>query len=169
MTNLSDDEQLAKAIRIAAKCHEEQHDKNGAPYVLHPLRMLQRAIAGGQPRSVQIVAVLHDVVEDSEEYKPTSAGLEKLKNQHFSHEICQALEHVTKREAEEKDYDQFVNRICQAEGVSGRIARRVKLLDLEDNMDILRYGNLTEKTFKRLQRYHDARKKVLAAIELRDC
>jgi len=51
---------LAKAIAIAARAHLLQQDKAGAPYVLHPLRLMVTALG----ESAQIAAVLHDVVED---------------------------------------------------------------------------------------------------------
>jgi (p)ppGpp synthase/HD superfamily hydrolase len=164
--SLNEDEQLAAAIRIASSCHEMQYDKNGAPYVLHPLRMLNRAIVGGQSRSIQIVAVLHDALEDC----PDQWTQEELAKAGFSSVVRDALDHVTKRpdEAGKEQYFRFVDRICKAEGEAGRVARRVKLLDLEDNMDILRYGSVDEKVFHRLKRYHDAHKKVLAAIAAKD-
>ncbi len=54
---------LACAITIAAQAHETQLDKADAPYILHPLRMMARA----QSLPEQVVAVLHDVVEDGGE------------------------------------------------------------------------------------------------------
>jgi GTP diphosphokinase / guanosine-3',5'-bis(diphosphate) 3'-diphosphatase len=33
---------LKKAIQIAVKAHAGQKDKAGAPYILHPLRMMMR-------------------------------------------------------------------------------------------------------------------------------
>ena len=33
---------LGKAIAIAAQAHQDQYDKAGAPYILHPLRMMLR-------------------------------------------------------------------------------------------------------------------------------
>ena len=53
---------LERAIEIAAATHAGQTDKGGAPYILHPLRVMLRVALGAQ----QIVAVLHDVVEDSD-------------------------------------------------------------------------------------------------------
>ena len=53
---------LERAIEIAAATHAGQTDKGGAPYILHPLRVMLRVARGAQ----QIVAVLHDVVEDSD-------------------------------------------------------------------------------------------------------
>lgn len=52
---------LERAIEIVAKAHTGQHDKAGQPYILHPLRVMLRV----QGDSERIVAVLHDVVEDT--------------------------------------------------------------------------------------------------------
>jgi (p)ppGpp synthase/HD superfamily hydrolase len=51
---------LERAIAIAAEAHAGQVDKAGAPYVLHPLRMMLTLSSNAE----RIVAVLHDVVED---------------------------------------------------------------------------------------------------------
>ena len=53
---------LARAVAIAAIAHHDQVDKAHAPYILHPIRLMMR----GQTIEEQIVAVLHDVVEDSD-------------------------------------------------------------------------------------------------------
>jgi guanosine-3',5'-bis(diphosphate) 3'-pyrophosphohydrolase len=49
---------LDRAIAIAAEAHAGQSDKAGAPYVLHPLRVMLRVATNDE----RIVAVLHDVV-----------------------------------------------------------------------------------------------------------
>jgi len=51
---------LERAIAIAAEGHAGQLDKAGAPYVLHPLRLMLAV----KTLDERIVAVLHDVVED---------------------------------------------------------------------------------------------------------
>ena len=51
---------LERAIEIAARAHAGQTDKGGAPYVLHPLRVMLQL----RDPVAQIAAVLHDVVED---------------------------------------------------------------------------------------------------------
>ena len=163
MPQTNDDALLAHAITIAAAAHKKQYDKNGAPYILHPLRMLQQAITKDLPRSVQIVAVLHDIVEDTEWTHETLAA------EGFGADVLEALTLVTKqpdeedKKGEDTGYQKFVDRICAASGPSGSIARHVKLLDLEDNMNVLRYDDVTEKVCKRLQKYMKARKQVLAA------
>lgn len=48
---------IEKALQIAAKAHEGQKDKEGQPYILHPLRVMSRVAE----EDAQIVAVLHDM------------------------------------------------------------------------------------------------------------
>ena len=52
----------AIVIVIAANGHAGAVDKGGAPYILHPLRMMLNLTSTDK----RIVAVLHDVCEDCE-------------------------------------------------------------------------------------------------------
>jgi (p)ppGpp synthase/HD superfamily hydrolase len=140
---------LAKAIRIAATAHEAQVDKVGQPYILHPLRMMQKA----HTIEEKIVAILHDVLED------TPWTIAQLESEGFPPVIVEALHHVTRRPEDsegDKGYAQFVERIATAPGESGKIARIVKQLDLQDNMDLLRLPTLLPTDIARLERYHRA-------------
>ena len=51
---------VARAIEIAVAAHAGQTDKVGAPYILHPLRVMQSLTT----EEARIVGVLHVVVED---------------------------------------------------------------------------------------------------------
>lgn len=130
---------LEKAITIAVDAHRGQKDKAGAPYILHPLRIMGRM----ETEPEKIVAVLHDVVED------THWTFESLKREGFPDEILTALAGVTQREGE--GYEDFVKR-----SAANPIARRVKMADLEDNLDLRRLGTLTAKDVKRLGKYRRA-------------
>ncbi len=142
---------LARAIAIAATAHQHQVDKAKSPYILHPLRLMMR----GQTRLEQIVAVLHDVVEDSD------WTLAQLTAEGFPEAIVAALDCLTRRR--EESYEQFIDRIVE-KSAQDPLAAQVKLYDLEDNMDLKRLYQLTDKDAERLQRYHQARQRVLAAI-----
>ena len=65
---------LNKAIKIAVKAHTGQTDKGGRPYILHPLHVMMEVSKETHDNSALVVAVLHDVVEDSDW---TLEGLEK--------------------------------------------------------------------------------------------
>ena len=127
---------LERAIAIAVEAHAGQCDRNGAPYILHPLRVMFRV----QSQAERIAAVLHDVVED------TDWTLSDLRKEGFSTEVIAALDCLTKREGEE--YTDFVRR-----ATSIPLARTVKLADLEDNMDVRRLSKVDRKATQRLEKY----------------
>ncbi len=129
---------LEKAIAIAAAAHAGRVDKAGAPYILHPLRVMLSVSTDGE----RIVAVLHDVVEDTH-WTPDA-----LRKEGFSEEILSALDSVTKRKGEEDDYAAFVARAAE-----NPIGRRVKLADLMDNLDLSRIAQPTERDFARMEKY----------------
>lgn len=134
------------AIVIAATAHDGQFDKAGAPYILHPLRLMMKM----QTEEAMMVAVLHDVVEDSREKDEDERWtFEKLRDRGFSDEVLEALECVTDREGE--TYDEFIKRAA-----SNPIARPVKIADLEDNMNMLRMNEIRPKDLERLEKYHRA-------------
>ena len=135
---------LERAIAIAVKGHAGQVDKAGAPYILHPLRVM----LSFTERDCQIVGVLHDVVEDCDGW-----SFERLRRAGFSPQVVDAVEAVTKRQDEEgpDNYMAFIERAAK-----NPIGRRVKLADLRDNMDITRIEVPVAKDFERLERYHKA-------------
>jgi (p)ppGpp synthase/HD superfamily hydrolase len=88
-----------------------------------------------------MVAVLHDVVED------TDWTIDKLRSNGFPEVVLTAVESVTHREGE--SYDAFVVRAA-----ANPIARKVKLADLEDNMDVRRIDDLADRDLDRIRKYH---------------
>lgn len=114
---------LTGAISLAAIAHEEQSDKGGAAYILHPLRVMAQMTNDLD----RIVAVLHDVAEDCPEYP--LANLRKA----FGDEVGDALDALTKRKGE--TYHDYLSRV-----EANPIAARVKIADLEDNSDLFRLG-----------------------------
>ena len=145
MTNIQIGPKLVgRAARIAAVAHQHQLDKAGEAYILHPLRLMARA----QTDDERIVALLHDVVEDSD------WTLEALAAEGFPPRIVDAIGCLTNREGE--SYDEFITRV-----LTNFLASRIKLLDIEDNMDMTRLGALTDKDLERLRKYHAARQRLL--------
>ncbi|MBW4694952.1 MAG: GTP pyrophosphokinase [Lyngbya sp. HA4199-MV5] len=138
---------LGRAVAIAATAHQDQVDKANAPYILHPLRLMLR----GQTPLEQMVAVLHDVVEDSH------WTLEQLAAEGFPNEAIVALDCLTRRANE--SYDEFIDRV-----LTNALAMRVKRYDLEDNMTLTRMTTLTPKDSERLQRYHAVYQRLLQAM-----
>lgn len=128
--------QIEKAIETALKAHENKVDRYGKPYILHPIRVMIKM----EDDAEKIVGVLHDVIEDSE------ITFDDLRKEGFSDEIINAVDCLTKREEEE--YFDYIHRVIQ-----NPIAKRVKLADLEDNMDLKRIDVITEKDIARLNKY----------------
>ena len=128
---------LERAIVIAAEAHAGITDKGGAPYILHPLRMMMTMTSTEE----RIVAVLHDVCEDCPGWT-----FERLRGEGFSEEILAALDSVTKREGE--TYEEFALRAA-----INPIGRRVKLADLRDNSDLARIANPSVKDHQRIAKY----------------
>lgn len=138
-------ELLRRAIDIAKEAHKGQVDKAGNEYIDHPLRVMIAV----HSVSEKIVGVLHDVIED------TDWTFERLEAEGFTAEIIEALKCVTKL-SEDEPYDAFIERVK-----TNPLAMAVKIKDLADNMDIRRLNELTEKDFKRLQKYHRAYKELV--------
>ncbi|MBD3222152.1 HD domain-containing protein [bacterium] len=130
---------LDRAIQIAAAAHEGQTDKARAPYILHCMRVMLR----GATAEEMIVGVLHDVVED------TDWSLAELAEAGFSEIVIQAIDAMTRRDDE--PYEDFVRRAAR-----NRIARCVKVFDLEDNMDPSRLARPSAEDLARRKRYEAA-------------
>jgi len=127
---------LEEAIILAANAHRGQKDKAGAPYILHPLRLMMQM----KSETERIAAVLHDLIED------TACSLEELSKAGYSQEILDALDCLTRRHDE--TYSAFIDRVKE-----NPLAVKVKLADLEDNLNIKRFKNIAEKDLLRLNRY----------------
>ena len=127
---------LEKAILLACQAHQGQRDKSGQPYIPHPLRMMMKV----EGEVEKIAAVLHDVVED------TDRTLEDLKKEGFPPEVLDAVDCLSHREGE--SYEDFIHRVRK-----NPVAVKVKIADIEDNMDVRRLKGVEEKDWKRLIKY----------------
>ena len=76
---------LQPALEIAVTAHKDQQEKNGSPYVLHPIRLM---LAVEAPEA-KIAALLHDVVED------TDIEMGDRLNEGFSEGVISALKLLT--------------------------------------------------------------------------
>ena len=129
---------LEKAIALAATQHAGQLDKGGQPYILHPLRLM---LQFSNP-TLQIIAVLHDILED------TATTAEDLKALGFSAEIIQAIQALTKQTGE--------SRLEAAKRTAlNPLATQVKYIDVLDNMNLSRINNPTALDFARLEEYKE--------------
>ena len=137
---------LEKAIEIAQEAHKGVKDKGGHDYINNPIRVMH-AMSNDQEK---IVAILHDVVEDSD------WTFDRLKEEGFEDSVIESLRCVTKY-SEEEDYQEFIKRAA-----TNKIATKVKMADIEDNLDLSRLGTLTEKDLTRIEKYKKALKYLKA-------
>ena len=137
---------LERAIAIAAEAHAGQKDRAGAPYILHPIRLMIQM----DSEDAMMAAVLHDVVENS------VWTLDDLRKEGFSNEVLNAVDSLTHRDKEGENYWDYIQR-----AKSDPIAIKVKLADLVDNLNPDRLNAVTEKDEKRFDRYRKAQKMLL--------
>jgi (p)ppGpp synthase/HD superfamily hydrolase len=130
---------LERAIQLAVQAHAGQKDKGGEPYILHPLRLMFKL----HGETERIVAVLHDVVEDSD------WTLDRLRDEGFGDEVLVAIDHLTRRKKE--PYEDFIERAN-----TNALARTVKIADLRDNLDESRLSELADEDTTRMSRYRRA-------------
>ncbi|WP_460046435.1 GTP pyrophosphokinase [Pseudomonas sp. S2_H01] len=131
------------AIALACRVHAGQVDKSGKPYILHPLRLMLKF----DDQDAQVVSVLHDVVEDSD------TTLEDLRALGISEDAIEAIDCLSKRPGEQ--YNDFISRI-----IPNELARKVKIADIEDNLDLTRLSTLSEKDLLRVAKYHQALRRL---------
>ena len=130
--------------------HAGQLDKAGKPYILHPLRVMM-AVESPSLDSARKVAVLHDVVEDSDE---TIESLDARFG--LTAEEQAALRMLT--HGDDEDYAAYVERVA-----TNPLSRAVKLADLRDNLDVTRLEQVTERDAKRITKYLQSLRRLEAA------
>ncbi|MDH4602389.1 GTP pyrophosphokinase [Pseudomonas syringae] len=136
---MKDAQLIEVALQRALNAYAGKVDKGGKPYILHPLRLMARL---NEPIE-QCVAVLHDVIEDSD----TTA--DDLRADGFPESVVSAVEVLTRRRGE--SYEAFIERVRVHP-----LACKVKLLDIEDNLNLLRLNVVTDKDLHRVAKYHRA-------------
>ena len=141
---MSSKPRLQDAIALAKKYHEGQVYKAGKPYISHPMRVMEKMMLEDE----KIVAVLHDIVED------TDITLQDLTDMGYSSMIVNAIDCLSKRHGE--SYDDFIERT-----LTDTMECIVKLGDIEDNMDLSRLKTVTAKDKARYNKY----KKIHARIK----
>lgn len=125
-----------KAMKLCFLAHKEQTDKSGLPYVFHPFHLAEQM----DDEMTTIVALLHDVVEDSE------YTLDDLREMGFPEEAVAAIALMTHGEG--VPYLEYVANIKD-----NPIARTVKLADLRHNSDLSRLDNVDAKALARVEKY----------------
>jgi len=134
---------LEKAIALALEAHEGDTDKAGETYIRHPLRLMEQM----DTEQERVVAVLHDVVEDSD------YDLEEIREK-FGEEVRNAVAALTK--APDDDYlEEYIPNIA-----SNPLALKVKRADLKDNLDMSRLSEVDDNILDNVQKYHKSLRKL---------
>jgi len=127
---------LEKAIQIAVNAHFGQKDKAGSPYILHPLRVMQSV----ESLDAKVVAILHDVVED------TDVTFDDLINKGIPKHLVITLRLLT--HTDKLTYEDYIARIAE-----NPLAVKVKLADLKDNMDLSRLKKFEDEDIELFRKY----------------
>ena len=109
------------AQRIASRQHEGQRNRFGDPVIDHVQR-----VAAAVPPHARATALLHDL------YELCPAAHRQLRGKDLTPTEMEALELLT--HASDEPYEVYVRRIADAPGPAGRLARIVKLADLDDHL-----------------------------------
>jgi len=136
---------IEKSLGIALKAYSGQTDKAGKEYILHPLRLMAQM----DSEEEMSVALLHDVIEDSE------YTAEDLLENGISAVVVNAVQSLTKLPNE--NYELFIERVLE-----NKLAAKIKKADIEDNMNVLRLKSINEKDLERVAKYHKAWYKINA-------
>ena len=131
------------ALELAKRAHAGQVDKAGKPYIDHVIRVANSFSNHADP-ALEIIAVLHDILEDT---WVTKEMIENL----FGNSIAICVDALTRRENE--SYSEFITRIV----CTSTRACKVKVADLEDNMNLGRLKEVTDADIARVKKYDKAR------------
>jgi len=140
---------LATAISIAVDAHKGQFDKGGNAYILHALKVMH--YVRSDEEEVQCIAVLHDVIEDSD------VTYEDLRLAGMSDRVIVGVICLTKIKGQTAE--EYIQRV-----LSNRDAMLVKMADLRHNTDIRRLKGVTEKDIKRIEKYHQMYLRIKEAL-----
>lgn len=144
------------ACSLAEELHRGQVDKGGKDYFLSHLMVVGKK---GRNWKEITVGLLHDAAEDTPhsveeviamlrarvvELLPASGGAEPSEEEWG--EIAEALHCLNHHSAPTRE--EYIEHLA-----NNSLARRVKMHDLESNMDLSRIPNPTDKDFARLEKY----------------
>jgi len=130
---------IETSLAIALRAYAGKTDKAGREYIHHPLRLMAKMSTDTE----MAVALLHDVIEDSD------ITTTELLAEGIPSDVVDAVLCLTKQTGE--NYQAFVLRAKQ-----NTLARKVKIADIEDNINVLRLLTLSEIDLARVAKYHAA-------------
>lgn len=130
------------ALKLCYMAHKDQVDKAGLPYVFHPFHLAEQML----DEDTTVVALLHDVLEDTE------ITLDAMRKAGYGEDILEALQLLCHEDG--VPYMDYIKRLRE-----NRLARIVKLADLQHNSDLSRLDVADERAVARREKY-------LAAMQL---
>jgi (p)ppGpp synthase/HD superfamily hydrolase len=133
-------ELLSVAIQIAVEAHAGQFDKGGAPYILHPLKVMHYTKSVDE--EIMAIAVLHDAVEDNK-----NITYSYLREMGMTERVISGIKCVTKIPGE--SYEEYKLKVK-----SNPDSILVKKADLRHNSDIRRLKGVSDKDIERIAKYH---------------
>ena len=133
-----------KAMKVCFAAHKDQLDKSDLPYVFHPFHLAEQMT----DELTTVVALLHDVVEDS------PMTLDDLRCLGFPAPVVDAVAMMTHDKG--VPYLEYVAALR-----ANPLTRTVKLADLRHNSDLSRLNSVKEKDLLRVEKY----KKAIALLE----
>ena len=135
---------LSKAIGIATNAFQGVIDAKGNPYIDHAMRVMSKM----DTEEEKIIAVLHDVVEDTE------MTLHELQEAGFSRTVLDTIGMLTKKpDMKYFDYSE--------DSHSRALASKIMIAEIEDNQDIMRVRKMSFQTYTTAERV----KKTLAILK----
>jgi len=156
---------IEAALRLALDVHEGQVDKQGKPYILHPVRVMLAVLREQPPTGwseewMAVAALLHDVVEDSAN-RVIATGNPELTPEvtlgeisiEFGQPMAFTVDCLTRRKVnpdEQEPYEEYIDRVA-----TDAVAKQIKIADLRDNL--FRMSGLSAEDQARLRpRYEKA-------------
>jgi (p)ppGpp synthase/HD superfamily hydrolase len=144
---------LRRADEIAAEAHSGQTRFDGSPYIEHPRRVSRIVQIQGHSICTQVVALLHDTVEDSD------LTFTDLRDEGFGDGVIVPLELLTKAKPEqpityeekERLYFEYILDIATNDR-----SRAVKKADLFDNLNLTGHNNPSKKQIRNIKKYQQA-------------
>lgn len=140
-----------KAFELVEEVFKGKVDKGGSFYINHLIKVASKVRSDED----KTIALLHDIIED------TNITKRDLLDMGFSKKIVDTVAILSRKKDE--TYSEFIQRIIDSKNIS---AIRVKIADLEDNMDLKRIANYTDKDVNRVEkRYKPAYAALCEALQ----
>lgn len=135
---------------LATNAHAGQFDRGGAPYILHPLKVMHYLKTDDE--ELQCIALGHDIIED------TGTTYYELLDAGMSMRVIEGIRALTKQPGE--SYNEYKTRV-----LANRDAMLVKQCDLRHNSDIRRLKGVSDKDLARMAKYHQFWLEIQVALQ----